>query len=414
MKKILLLGGSAQQIVAIEAAKKLGYYTVLCDYLTDNPGQYHADRFYLVSTIDKEAVLQVAKDEKIDGVLAYASDPAAPTAAYVAEQLGLPTNPASAVNTLCNKDRFRKFLRENGLPTPFAKGYAAEQSASEETGLFRLPVIVKPVDSSGSKGATVLHDWAQLDEAVAFALSFSREKRYIIEEYIEKGYPYVIGGDVFVVNGKVEMWGLMNCHRDSNVNPLVPVGKSFPTNLAPNVENAVKDTIQRILTSLGYSNGPVNVELIVDQNQVVWPIDFGPRCGGNMIPVLMQRIFSVDIPELSVRAALGEELDLHIHQSEHCFATYNLHSDRAGTLAEIRCSNVLRPYIKEIHMYSKTGDPVEYFDNASKALGILIMEFTDRSFRDRIMSEIRDHIITVLEEDLTACGSDYQVLPQTV
>ena len=71
-------------------------------------------------------------------------------------------------------------------------------------------------------------------------------------------------------------------------------------------------------------------------------------------------------------------------------------------------------YIKEIHMYSKTGDPVEYFDNASKALGILIMEFTDRSFRDRIMSEIRDHIITVLEEDLTACGSDYQVLPQTV
>ena len=80
-KKILLLGGSAQQIVAIKTAKRLGYYTVLCDFLTDNLGQYEADKFYLVSTTDKNAVLEVAKKERIDGVLAYASDPAAPTAA---------------------------------------------------------------------------------------------------------------------------------------------------------------------------------------------------------------------------------------------------------------------------------------------------------------------------------------------
>ena len=83
MKKILLLGGSAQQIVAIETAKRLGLYTVLCDYLPDNPGQYVADKFYLVSTTDKEAVLAAAQAEDVDGVLAYASDPAAPTAAYV-------------------------------------------------------------------------------------------------------------------------------------------------------------------------------------------------------------------------------------------------------------------------------------------------------------------------------------------
>ena len=91
MKKILLLGGSAQQVIAIETAKRLGFYTVLCDYLDDNPGQFAADKFYLVSTTDKEAVLKVAESEKIDGVMAYASDPAAPTAAYVAEKMGLPT-----------------------------------------------------------------------------------------------------------------------------------------------------------------------------------------------------------------------------------------------------------------------------------------------------------------------------------
>lgn len=115
MKKILLLGGSAQQVIAIETAKKLGYYTVLCDFLTDNPGQYVADKFYLVSTTDKDAVLEVAQKEKVDGVLAYASDPAAPTAAYVGEKLKLPTNPYSAVDILCNKDRFRAFCKTMDL-----------------------------------------------------------------------------------------------------------------------------------------------------------------------------------------------------------------------------------------------------------------------------------------------------------
>ena len=93
MKKLLLLGGSPQQVIAIEKAKQLGYYTVLCDYLPDNPGQYAAQKFYPVSTTDRQAVLEVARQEQAQGVLAYASDPAAPTAAFVAQEMGLPGNP---------------------------------------------------------------------------------------------------------------------------------------------------------------------------------------------------------------------------------------------------------------------------------------------------------------------------------
>ena len=109
MKKLLLLGGSAQQVIAIETAKQMGYATVLCDYLPDNPGQYAADTFYLVSTTDREAVLAVARAERVDGVLAYASDPAAPTAAYVAEQLGLPGNPS---RPCARKTASARFLRK--------------------------------------------------------------------------------------------------------------------------------------------------------------------------------------------------------------------------------------------------------------------------------------------------------------
>jgi len=184
MRKILLLGGSSQQIVAITTAKEMGYYTVLCDYLPDNPGQYHADKFYCVSTTDNDAILEVAKKEKVEGIVAYASDPAAPTAAYVSEKLGLPTNPYKSVDILCNKDKFRSFLEVHNFNTPKAKGYSSIEEAKREIEEFNLPVLIKPVDSSGSKGISRLDEIAELDDKVECALSYSRAKRFIIEEFV--------------------------------------------------------------------------------------------------------------------------------------------------------------------------------------------------------------------------------------
>lgn len=394
MKKILLLGGSAQQIIAIETAKKHGYYTVLCDFLSDNPGQYHADKFYLTSTTDKEAVLKVAKNEKIDGVLAYASDPAAPTAAYVAEQLGLPTNPYKSVETLCNKDCFREFLRNNGFNTPVAKGYSDKKVNQRD---FQLPVIVKPVDSSGSKGATVLHSWEDLEAAMDFAFSFSRSHRVIVEEFIEKKHEYLIGGDIFVSNGKVILWGLLNCHRDSSVNPLVPVGKSYPLLLEKKDELAVRNTLQKMVDKLGIRFGSVNVELVVDKNNRVWPIDVGPRAGGNMIPDLLGMIFGVNVVEMAVLAAMGEPVVADIKEGIPFLATHNLHTAKSGIYQDIIFSGELEKKIVRKCLYKKVGDPVKYFDNAAKALGIIFMKFENQCEMNDILRNINQYYEVVLK-----------------
>ena len=226
MKKILLLGGSTQQIPAIKYANNKGYHTVLCDYLPDNPGQDYSDIFYCVSTTDKEAVLEVAKKEKIDGIVAYASDPASTTAAYVAEKLGIPTNPYKSVEILAYKDKFREFLRDNGFNFPIAKSYISIKNAIEEIDQFKFPIIVKPVDSSGSKGVNVVDNVEDFKDVCIRALENSRDKRIICEEFIVQDHPFMIGGDCFVIDGKVEFWGLLNSHRDKNVNPYVPVGTS--------------------------------------------------------------------------------------------------------------------------------------------------------------------------------------------
>lgn len=394
MKKLLLLGGSAQQIVAIKTAKNQGYYTVLCDFLRDNPGQYEADKFYLVSTTDKNAVLDVAKKEKIDGILAYASDPAAPTAAYVAEQLGLPTNPFDSVDILCNKDKFRVFLKENGFNAPTSKGYSDKKI---DISIFSLPVIIKPVDSSGSKGATVLRDWNELDEACDFAFSYSRSHRIIVEEYIEKKHEYLIGGDVFVYNGKIILWGLLNCHRDMSVNSLVPVGKSYPLLIEKKDELEVQNTLQRLIDTLGIQFGSVNVELIIDKSGRVWPIDVGPRAGGNMIPDLLGLIFGVDVVEMAVLTSMGENIKNEVHKGTPFYATHNLHTSQTGLYKNIEFSDELEGFIIKKCLYKKIGDHVDYFDNAAKALGIIFMKFDNEYQMSNILSRINSLYKVVIE-----------------
>ena len=398
VKKILLLGGSAQQIVAIETAKKLGYYTVLCDYLPDNPGQFYADKFYLVSTTDRQAVLKVAQEENVDGVLAYASDPAAPTAAYVAEAMGLPTNPFSSVEILCNKDKFRDFLCEHGFHTPKSKGYEDVNIACKElrSNVLNLPVIIKPVDSSGSKGVTVLDSLENLVEAIKFAFSFSRSKRIVVEEFIKKNHEFLIGGDIFVIDGEIKLWGLLNCHRDESVNSLVPTGKSHPLRLSKKDLLTVKQTLQQMVNNLSIKNGAMNVELIVDERGNAFPIDVGPRNGGNMIPDLLGLIYGVDVVEMTVKSAMGDKIELGCIEEKGLFATHNIHSSENGSFECVEYSDDIKKYIVKERIYKKRGEEVEFFDNASKAIGILFLNFDDEEKMYNILKSINDHVIVRL------------------
>lgn len=379
MKKILMLGGSAQQVVAIETAKKLEYYTVLCDFLTDNPGQYAADKFYLVSTTDKEAVLAVARDEQVSGVLAYASDPAAPTAAYVAEKMGLPGSPYESVEILCNKDKFRAFLKEHDFCTPEAKGYTDidEALADIQNGHFQYPMIVKPVDSSGSKGVSRIDSFEQAEELLQYAMSYSRGHRIIIEEFVEK-YGYQIAGDGLSVDGKLVFRYFANDHFDARCkNPFVPVAASFPYHMPEEVQNKIHDTIQRLLTLLGMRTSTYNFDMRIDKDYNVYLMEVAPRDGGNYIPQAIRYATGVDLVECSVKAAMGERIELPSRiQAEGFWAYYAVHSLKDGVLENVVIDpEVEKNHVVENHLIVKPGDEIHSFIGANSTLGILVMKF---------------------------------------
>lgn len=376
MKKLLLLGGSAQQVVAIEKAKELGYYTVLCDYLPDNQGQYVAEKFYQVSTTDIESVYEVAFKEKVDGILAYASDPAALPASIVAERLGLPTNPSKAVEVLGVKHKFREFLKKNKFACPQTYTFELGKSIDtiiESIGNFKFPIVVKPTDSSGSKGVSMLDSTDRLEDAIRYAAQFSRNKILIVEEFITRKFPAVIGGDIFVWDGEIVLYGEMACLRDEDGNGLIPVGKKYPSGLNELQVQNIHNELQRLVSLLGINFGEMNIEILLDEDDKVHFLEVGPRAGGNMIPLQLSNIFGVDLIEANVLAAMGVNPKIELNRPTGCFFTYVLHSHEDGIFKDVVLSDEIVPYVYRKVIYKNKGDLVERFDGAGKALGILFI-----------------------------------------
>lgn len=392
MKKILMLGASMQQIPAIKRAKEMGYYVITCDYLPENPGHKFADEYHNVSTTDLEGVLALAKKLHIDGIVAYASDPAAPTAAYVAEKMGLPGNPYESVNILTQKDLFRNFLAENGFNTPKAKGYTSYDEAVKEIDSFRFPVMVKPVDSSGSKGVVKIFSSGELEDAVEEALSYSRGKRFIVEEFIvKKGYQ--VSGDGFSVDGKLVFSSYGNeLYSGNGTRDYVALGEFWPSLLTDEQKNKVDRELQRLISALGMKSGAYNIEVILDKDDNVYVLELGPRNGGSYIPQLIQYATGVDLIEYTIKAAVGEDCsDLKMAESHGFFSNYMILSKKSGRFNGIRFDpDFEKNNLLSIFCTCKRGDLVSAYKNTSHSLGTILFKAESMDEIIRLTNNISD------------------------
>lgn len=376
MKRIMFLGGSNQQIPAIKYAKEKGYYTILCDYLKDNPGQYIVDEFYCISTTDKDKVLEVARNTGIDGIVAYASDPAALTAAYVGEALDLPSNPYESVLILSKKNLFRKFLNDNGFNCPKAKSFNNIEQVYKTLDEFKLPIIVKPIDSSGSKGVSRVDDINNLENAFNAALENSRDKVVIVEEFIERAHPYMIGGDAFVIDGKLAFTGYLNSHRNLELNPYVPIGTSYPLFMNEEQKEQIYNEVQKVIELLDIKMGALNLELMFSTDGKLYIIEIGARNGGNMIPDLLQMTTGVDLIAATVESSIGNyNLKIEKQNEEKFYSTYVIHSAVDGKLDYINYNDEIKDNIVKEVMYKSSGDKVEVFNGSNKALGIIFLKY---------------------------------------
>ena len=397
-KKLMILGGARKSLPLIEHAVKMGYRTILCDYLPDNPGRLIADEYHCISAADKDAVLDLARAENIGGIVSYSSDILAKTAAYVGNSLGLPSNPYGSVVTLIRKDLFRDFLETNGFNSPRAYAFGSLSEARSKIGDDMLPFMVKPVDSAGSAGVTKVDRLSLLEEAFEKALAISGEKKVIVEEYIEMDHECMIGGDIFVLDGKIAFYGLLNSHRGCESSPFVPTGTSYPLFLDKDRTDEVHRTLQRAVDLLGMRLGGFNVELMYDSSGKLYIVEIAPRNGGNLIPELLRIAAGADLIAALADASMGaDDIDFGYTRSGCCYSTYVIHSETEGILKQIIYKDEIRDNIIREELFVRHGEEVRKFDNAKKALGIIFLKFRDQEEEICKMRNMKKFIAIELE-----------------
>ncbi len=397
-KRILFLGASQFQIAPILYAKEQGHYVITCDYLPSNPGHKFADEYHNVSTTDKEAVLKLATKLKIDGIVAYASDPAAPTQAYVGNKLGLPSNPYDSVMILTRKDYFRDFLKEHDFLVPKSKSFYDLEEAYSWFLELEKPVIVKPVDSSGSKGVSKVNVRGELKRAFNYALEFSREKKVVLEEFFYRD-GYQVAGDGFVVDGKLVFRSWANEHFDKLSNQFVPIGESFPSIM--NKENVLKahSETERLLTLLNIKSGALNFDFHFNKEGEFSFLELGPRNGGNLIPEVIKYATGVDLVKYTVDAALGMDCSsLSMVEPTGFYSSYILHALKDGEVEDIWYSDEIKKNIIEENIFINIGDKVTKFNGSHATLGTMIMKFDTQEEMLEKMDNMEKYLKVIIKE----------------
>ncbi len=398
-KRIMLLGGNYTQLTCTLAAKAEGYYVISVDYLPDNPAHKYADEYHNVSTIDKEKVLELARELKIDGIVSYASDVSAPTAAYVSEALGLPTNPYESVMIMTHKDLFRKFLKENGFPMPDGAAFSDYEEALAFFRTVKKPVMVKPIDSSGSKGVNKVCTEEEFTAAWEEALSYSISKNVIVERFIQR-IGYQIDGDAFVVDGELRFWGICDQHHDRSRTDYAPDGHSYPPTQDPKTQERAKELISRLLKLLGMHMGAYNIEYIVGDDGEVYIMEIGPRNGGNMITDAICASTGVNLARYTVRQAVGDDVsDLTQAEPECCASSYIIHALQDGILKGITIDPEIEKRITDKRIYNVPGDHVKAFRNAGDSVGAIVVTFETPEQMCEIIDNMNDYITVEVEPE---------------
>ena len=377
-KKLMLLGGLRYLLPVIEAAHKLGYYVITCDYIPNNIAHKYSDEYVNVSIIDKDAVLAVAKEKDIDGIMSFAVDPGVVTAAYVQDKMGLPAfGPYESVCILQNKDRFRDFLTRNGFNVPLAKGFSSVEEAMSEKYWYPWPVIVKPTDSAGSKGVTRVDRLDDLEDALKTAFDHSLSGRIIVEEFIEKA-GCSSDSDGFSVNGELKFVSFSAQRFDDGApHPYTPSAYSWPSTFTMSQEDELSSEIQRLLTLLGMRTSVYNIETRIGTNGKPYIMEVSPRGGGNRLSEMLRFATGVDLITNSVRAAVGDDVvEMEQKSYKGHWAEVILHAEKDGRFVGLDINHdFYNKSVRQVDLWVKEYDKVSAFRGANDAIGTLVLQF---------------------------------------
>ena len=398
-KKLMLLGGIRYLLPVIEAAHKLGAYVITADYLPDNIAHKHSDEYVNVSILDRDAVLKAAQKHQIDGIMSFACDPGVATAAYVAEKMGLPFQCSyESAAILQNKGCFRQFLIDNGFNCPKARSYESKTAAladmrSDKSDSKRpqYPVIVKPVDSVGSKGCTRVDSADELSAAIDIALDNGHNGSIIIEDFLTFESHHS-STDPFTVDGKIVSMTYSDQLFDKTAdNPYTPAFIIWSSTMEQKHQYYLTSEIQRLFNLLHVRTGIYNIETVVGQGGVPYIMEISPRGGGCKIAEIQHLAYGANLIENEIRKALSMPLNLEKErpiEGVWCEMIIHARPGQSGIFDHLEIAPEMKEKVRVIDMTVKKGDIVRPFTGANMSLGDMFLHFDTREELDKAIANV--------------------------
>lgn len=303
MKKIVIIGANEFQNPLILKAKELGYETHVFAWENGDLGEKNADYFYPISIIEKEKILEKCKKIQPIAITSIASDLATNTVNYIANKLKLPCNSLECTLKSTNKYKMRQAFKENNIPTPKFK-QISEKFNLEDFKNFKYPLIIKPIDRSGSRSITKIYKKEELEEAIKKAQNDSFEKKAIIEEFIE-GEEFSIEGISFK---GIHTFLAITRKKTTGAPNFIETGHLEPAGLEKEKEIKIKEMIEKALDSLNITNGASHSEFKITPNGEIRIIEIGARMGGDCIGSdLVEISTGYDYKKMVIDVAIGNK-----------------------------------------------------------------------------------------------------------
>lgn len=385
-KRIMILGAGVYQVPLIKKAKEMGFETIVVSPQGTFPGIPLADILLNIDTTDADRIVLVAKEYGIASIVTTGTDVSVPVVGTVVDALGLKGPTKKMADTVSSKIAFRAFLQENIFNCPDFVACKCSKEAWDFYQTLKTKIVIKPDDSSGSRGVTIL-DRGQTEENVVDAyrnaMKFSSSGRVCAESFI----PGVeVGGDAFLLDGEIRFFTTTCKHMDG----VIVLGHSLPGNLSEMELAGVKEELGRFATTLGYDNGPMNFDIMVNENQATL-LEMGLRNGGNGILDLIYYSEGVDLSEWLVAYSLGMTIPNCRSFETKEISSYVFGTELSGTIETVSSFPELREYVPEVFeivLARKPGDYVEPFIHNANLVGYLLLHCSAAEYKE-VVSRIR-------------------------
>ena len=315
MKSVLIIGAGFLQSFVIKRAKDLGYKTFAVDGDKNAVGFKYADFSECIDIVNEKSCLEYARKNHVDGVLTAATDYGVLTASYIARELNLNGLNYESAKLIKNKYLVRKCLFENKVDdTKQAFEVNSNTDIEALSEKIDYPVMVKPCDGSGSRGAGRVDKAEDLKRACEYAMAGSITNRAEIESFVT-GNEY--GAETFVENGNIYVLAVMKKYMTKP--PFyAELGHEYPSDLSQSLENKVRECVIKAIKALNINFGSVNMDLLISDDNKVHIVDIGARMGGNLIGSHIVPLGTgVDYIGNMIKTAVGDETDFKANSKSH-------------------------------------------------------------------------------------------------